>query len=718
MHRHELVRYLLDPASIAVIGASDNPDRIGGRPLRILAERGYRGRVYPVNPKYATAQGLQCYPDIASLPDDVELFIFCLPAASAVEALELAAARGARAAVVFSGGFAEIGPEGRALQERVGRVAADHEIAIVGPNSLGVASFTNASFATFATTLATMPQIEAGGIALVSQSGGTAFNLFTEAYWNGARFSHVIATGNEAGMAFPDYLRYLAADDATTAVIGYLEGVTDGAELAGALGELREARKPVFLLKTGVSERGSRSVASHTAQLSGDDSAFDALFERYGVIRLSSMDEAVDVARALSLETTGDGVAIATNSGGAAAYLADASDRFGVSLAALSDSTLATLRSALPEFAGLTNPIDFTAQVINDRGLMAATLRALDQDPAVDSLIVFLGSMEYLADDLIASLVAVRSELQNPLVVSWLGVSEQVRLAGMRAGLVMAADPSRALRGIGLVRAGRAALGSSTGGAAATATPPADFAGLDLTPRLVEGGRKALDEWQVGEALERIGAPVLRRARISNAEEAVGAAEQLGYPVVVKLIEPFLAHRARVGAVRADVSSPEQLREFVAELIDRFGMTSALVVRQSAPGVELIAGVLADPVFGSRAVLGSGGIWANELNDVRTLVPPYTPDYIASELGRLKLRAQVNEVVGEDLGPTARELAELLQRLEAFVGVDGIVEIECNPVRITTGGLVVLDALAFFGEQGASSSDDPWREADKKAVSP
>jgi acetyltransferase len=472
MDHHELIQYLLNPRSIAVVGASDNPDRIGGRPLRILAERGFTGEVYPVNPKYQTAQGLKCYPDIASLPSDVELYIFCLPATSAVESLEQASAHGAKAAVVFSGGFAEVGDEGRLLQERVSRVAAEHEIAIVGPNSLGLASFTYSSFATFATTLATLPDIEPGGIALVSQSGGTAFNLFTEAYWNGARFSHVIATGNEAGMTFPDYLRYLAADDATTSVIGYVEGVADGTALAGALWDLREAGKPVFLIKAGASEQGSRSVASHTAQLSGDDSAFDALFARYGVVRLTSMDEAVDVARVLSLSTQGAGVAVATNSGGAAGYLADAAERFDVPLARLGDSTLHALREALPEFAGLTNPIDFTAQVINDRGLMTTTLRILDKDPAVDSLLVFLGSMEYLSEDLIESLVTVRSELKSPLVVSWLGVSEEVRFAGMKAGLVMASDPSRVMRGMGLVRAGRAAAQRSPGGGASEPLRP------------------------------------------------------------------------------------------------------------------------------------------------------------------------------------------------------------------------------------------------------
>jgi acetyltransferase len=691
--RHESVRYLLQPSSIAIVGASDRPDRIGGRPLRILADRGYTGAVYPVNPKYRSVQGLRCYPDIASLPDGVELYVICLPAEAAVTALEQAAGHGARAAVVFGGGFAEVGPEGRALQDRLSSIAAAAGIALVGPNSLGLASFTHRSFATFATTLETMPPIEAGSVALVSQSGGTAFNLLTEAYWAGARFSHVIATGNEAGVTFPDYLRYLAADPATSAVIGYVEGIASGEQLAIALGELQAAGKPVFLLKAGASERGGRSVASHTAQFSGVDSAYDAVFDRYGAVRIRSMDDAVDVARALTLNTPVDGLAVATNSGGAAAYLSDACDRFGVPLADLADGTLRALRDALPAFAGLTNPIDFTAQVINDVDLMANTLRILDRDQSVDALLVFLGSMEYLSPTLTDILVRTRQELRSPLVLSWLGVSDQVRLAAAQAGLVVSADPARVLRGIGFARTGRRAQQQAPGAPGRPAPPEP----LDGIPRFATDSRRGLDEATAMSLVERLGVRAPRRVEVTSAAAAVAAAEQVGYPCVLKLVEPFMAHRARNGAVEVGLDGPQRLSAAFERMTRDFGMTRALVVEQVRPGPELIVGVLADATFGSRAVLGSGGIWANETGDVRTLVPPYDAAYVEHELRRLKLFARLGEHAGLDVAGLVKELATVLTRLEAVVRDEavGVAEIECNPVRAVDGSLVVLDALAF-----------------------
>lgn len=704
MAGQEHIQYLLKPASIAVVGASDNPSRIGGRLLRILSERGYKGEVYPVNPKYSSAQGLTCYPTIASLPTDVELFVICLPAEAAVVALEEAAQVGARAAVMFSGGFAEVGEAGRILQTRLARIVADSNIALVGPNSLGVASFANSSFATFATALATLPKIEGGDIALVSQSGGTAFNLFTESFWAGARFSHVIATGNEAGLTFSDYLRYLASDASTRAVIGYVEGVTDGEQFAEALEGLRRAGKPVFLIKAGASERGSLSVASHTAQMSGDDCAFDALFTRYGVTRLASMDEAVDVARALSLYSEANGVAVATNSGGAAAYLADACDQFGVPLANLQTETREALAATLPHFAGLNNPVDFTAQIINDRSLLWKTLELLDKDDAVDVLLVFLGSMEYLADDLLAILKDAQERLTNPLVVSWLGVSERVRMAGMDAGLTVCADPSRVLRGLGLLRAGRHALQTSPGGPIDSALRPSveisqgssDEVGA-LVARPVEGERAGLDEWQVMELLERAGVQTPRRILVHSAAQAIAAAEKVGYPCVLKLIDPFLAHRAKVGAVRTGLCNSEDLSAAFQEMQNRHKLKLGLIVEQAPAGLELIVGVLADPIFGSRAILGLGGIWANEVNDVRTLVPPYDNEYVKYELSHLKRNQLVIEAAGGDIESLAAEIACILQSLNSLVNLPsgGITEIECNPVLVTPDGIIVLDALAF-----------------------
>jgi len=688
---------LFRPRSIAIVGASDNERRIGGRPLRILRQRRYPGTIHAVNPKYATVQGIACHPDIESLPEGIDLYLICVPAGAATDAFERAAAHGAGAAVVFAGGFAETGDDGRALQERLAAAARTYDVALVGPNSLGYAAIEPRTFGTFATMLETLPDLPPGNVALISQSGGTAFNLLTEAHWAGVRFSHVIATGNEAGLTFADYVEHLAGDDATEVIVGYLEGTVDGRRLGDAFEATRRAGKPVFVIKTGASARGSDSVASHTAQISGDDDAFDALFARYGVVRLATMDDAVDVARAAALGAPADGVAIASNSGGAAAYLSDAAERLGVPLVDLSAATREALTAVLPPFAGVRNPLDFTPQVINDPALLDKVLTILDGEEGADLLLLYLGGMEYLADDLLPTVEAAAERLRVALGLAWYGVSDEVRTRAAGAGLVVCGDPVRLLHGAGLLRRGRHAVAASPG--RPVADVPADPPVGRLVPRAVDGGRAAVDEAQVMDVLAGFGLTLPRRRTARTADEAAAAAAEVGYPCVLKLIDPLLPHRAVVGAVRVGLASEAEVREAFATMGREHGARTVLVVEQaeSGGGVELIAGVVADPVFGTRALLGAGGVDANDAGDSRALVPPYDAASLRHALEGLRAAARIRRV-RPDLGTLAGELTPVVRALAALVegaADPRVTEAECNPVLVRSGDIVVLDALAF-----------------------
>ena len=677
---------LLRPRHIAIVGASDNPRRIGGRPLRILSQRGYGGEIYPVNPKYETVQGIPCFPDVESLPEGIDLYLICVPAAAATDAFEQAAAHGAGAAVVFAGGFAETGEEGRALQDRLAGAASAHDVALVGPNSLGYASIAPRTFGTFATMLETLPDLPAGGVALVSQSGGTAFNLLTEAHWAGVRFSHVIATGNEAGLTFADYVEHLATDDATEVIIGYLEGTVDGTRLGDAFEATRRAGKPVFVIKAGASARGSDSVASHTAQISGDDDAFDALFDRYGVVRLRTMDEAVDVARAAGLGTAADGVAVASNSGGAAAYLSDAAERLGVPLVDFSTAATEALTDVLPPFAGVRNPLDFTPQVINDPTLLDKVLSIIDGEQHVDLLLLYLGGMEYLAGDLLPTVAAAAKRLRVAIGLAWYGVSDEVRRTAAEAGLVVCGDPVRLLHGAGLLRRGRHAVTTAPGRSPAAVAVP--VAAPAFTPRPVGDGRSAVDEAQVMAALVGSGLTTPRWRVATTADEAAAAAREVGFPCVLKLIDPLLAHRAKVGAVHIGLSDEDSVRSAFESLLQAHGARRVLVAEQvTAAGVELITGVVADPVFGTRALVGAGGVDANDARDSASLVPPYDTESVRHTLSRLRVSAHLGRDVADEVATIVRALAAL---------VDGpVTEAECNPVLVTDEKTVVLDALAL-----------------------
>ncbi|TDV57402.1 acetate--CoA ligase family protein [Actinophytocola oryzae] len=689
---------LIRPKSVAIIGASDNERRIGGRPLRILRRRGYPGEIYPVNPEYETVQGIRCYRDIESLPQDIDLYLICVPAGAATDSFERAAARGAGAAVVFAGGFAETGAEGKRLQERLSEAASTYDVALVGPNSLGYASIAPRTYGTFATMLETLPDLPAGNVALVSQSGGTAFNLLTEAHWSGVRFSHVIATGNEAGLTFADYVEYLAGDDVTEVIVGYLEGTVDGGRLGDAFEATRRAGKPVFVLKAGASARGSDSVASHTAQISGDDDAFDALFERYGVVRLRTMDEAVDVARAAALGTPADGVAIASNSGGAAAYLSDAAERHGVPLVDFSTHTIDELRAVLPPFAGVRNPLDFTPQVINEPALLDKVLSIIDGEDRVDLLLLYLGGMEYLAGDLLPAVAGAARRLRVPIGLAWYGVNDEVRRKASAAGLVVCADPVRLLAGAGLLRRGWQAVATAPGRPASgkVLVPVARPA---FTPRPVGDGRSAVDEAQVMRALAGFGLTTPRHRQVSTADEAVAAARQVGFPCVLKLIEPMLAHRAKVGAVHVGLDDADEVRAAFESLVRDHDARQVLVAQQIArkDGVELIAGVVADRVFGTRALLGAGGVDANDAADSRSLVPPYDMESVRHTLTRLRVAGRIPR----DLDTVAADLAAVVRGLAVLVADPvgrPVTEVECNPILVTASSTMALDALAFVAD--------------------
>lgn len=690
---------LFRPKSIAVVGASDDPGRIGGRPIRILKTGGFPGDIYPVNPKYSSVFGIRCYPDIAALPNDIDLYIFCIQAEATVETFEIAANRGAKAAVIFGGGFAEIGGDGRRRQERLRALAESHNIPVCGPNTLGFASFANATFGTFATALEAMEGTNPGNIALLSQSGGTAFNLYVEARSAGARFSHVVATGNEVTVGFPEYLSYFAQDDRTRAVVGYMEGVGDGGRLAEALQMAQEVEMPVFLLKAGVTKRGALAAQSHTAQISGNDTAFNALFSRYGVTRLTTFSDVVDVCRAIELPPIDQGIAIATNSGGAAVYLSDLCDRYDVPLAQLSKATTAELSGKLPAFAGLRNPVDFTAQVLNDPGLLATTIDVLDRDQAVEAIVVFLGSMQSLADSLINTIRTAREKCRKPLVLTWMGVSNAVRVRAEAAGLVVSDDPARVLNGLG--RARQNILKHS---AIREMAEPASQSVSDDS--LSEPPIRYMDEHTLKQCLREQGIATPRGELVADLDQALSATQRVGYPCVVKVTLPVVPHKIKEGAIQLNIRTATQLRSaFDALLESAPSAVGFLIEAQVPPAPEVIVGLIEDPTFGTRAVMGLGGVALGDGSDVVTLVPPFTVAYMREQIQRLGLD-QALQGQGIAAGTAAAELRQLLEVLERVLLQPGsdLLEIECNPVVFHDGKLVVLDALAIRASTGAGGS--------------
>ena len=709
---------LFRPASIAVVGASQDPDRIGGRPVRYLLEAGFPGEIHGVNPKYDTVQGVPCVPEISRLPHGIDLYVLAVPARAVPSALEEVGRAGGRAAIVFGGGFAEAGSEGRRLQQELVATAARHRLPVVGPNCLGVCSFPHRTFATLSTSMETALHTPPGRVALVSQSGGFATNLATETVPYGARFSHLVTTGNEAVVQFGDYLRHLAADPGTDAVVGYVEGVGDGARLTAGLAAMRDAGKPVSLMHVGRSARGAAAVGAHTALMSDSTAAVDAALRRYGVRRLDTFRDMMAAVLGHSVPRADRGLAVATISGGTAVYIVDACASLGIDLAVLHEDTVAALREIVPPYGSVRNPVDLTAQVVNDFSSLRRSMQVLTDDPSTGNVLLFLGGHEAEAERIIGALRELRATGEGRVWLSWLGVSERARAAAREAGVRTYADPVDCLHVLAAARApavardlaatadratGRTATAAGdaapkpataptgSAGAAAPAKPDEPAESVEFVAT-ADGGR-ALDEWQGMRLLEAAGVAVPRRWSVEGEADLERVARQATFPCVAKLLRPHLAHRSAQGAVRTGLSSPHDLHDAWRELRKRHGARRVLVAEQATARAELIVGVLRDRAFGLRAVLGSGGVRANDLDDHTTLVPPFTPTYVRTELARLRIWT---ELAATPLGQqgVATGVTAVLDALDGIMRRHpALTEFETNPLLVTDDGLLAVDAL-------------------------
>ena len=468
---------LLRPASVAVIGASNDPTRIGGRPIRYLRAAGYAGRVYPVNPRHQEVQGLGAFPHISDVPEAVDLAIVAVPAPSVVETVEACAARGVQVAVIYSAGFAEMGAEGRRQQRRLGEIAAETGLRVVGPNCLGVYNSELGFFATFSTTLEDgFPA--PGGVALVSQSGAYGSHLSLLARKRNIDVRYWVTTGNEADVSVPEVLGWLAEQDDVSVIMAHAEGITDREALVQALGTARARRKPVVFQKVGVTEIGAQAAQSHTASLAGADPVYEAAFRQFGAYRARDTDEMLDVAYAASFGVFPESprVALVSISGGVGVQMADAAVGFGLDVAPLGEPAQKRLKAALP-YASPRNPVDITAQAFNRVELIADNLGIVfdeEQHDAVVAFFTYVAAADGMVEPIRAAVHAARERRPGcALILSIVAPPDVVRRYEA-VGCPVFEDPTRAVRAVAALHRfsrifaggrGRSSLSEGAGGA-------------------------------------------------------------------------------------------------------------------------------------------------------------------------------------------------------------------------------------------------------------
>jgi acyl-CoA synthetase (NDP forming) len=681
---------LFRPRSIAVIGASGTPTKIGGVPIAHLLRYGFKGPIYPINPQYESIQDLRAYKSVKDVGQEIDLAIVAVPAKGALQALNEAAEAKVKSVVLFTSGFAEVGEAGAKVQQQIAKLSRNSGMRILGPNCLGVMSGENAVYATFSPVAGT-GIAKVGSVGLVSQSGafgGFAYSLARE---RGLGLSHWVTTGNECDIELADCLDWLVDDPATKVILAYMEGCRDGARLLGALERARAAKKPIVIVKVGRTELGAAAAASHTAALAGADAIYDAVFKQYGVWRAGTIEEAFDVAYAVSVAgvARGKSIGMLTVSGGAGVMMADAAASLELDAKPLPESAQKQILARV-SFASAVNPVDVTGQITSDQEVMPLAYRLMLEDGGYDSLVVFQSAAGLSArgPELVQQAVDMRAKYPDRVFAVCSLFTPELHQK-LDDGRVLAfADPARAVRTI-------AALASY----ASLASPPAKAGAL---PK-VDLPRSTLSEAGALASLKAAGIPVMPHRVAANAGEAMAAAEEFGLPVVAKIVSPDILHKTEIGGVALNLQTREQVGQAFDDLTSRARaakpqarIEGVLIAPMIKGGVECILGVQRDPVFGAVVMFGLGGILVEALRDVSFRLAPFDKAEAVRLIDSIKARAVLDGWRG---APAADidALADALVALSRFAAAAGdkLESIDINPfVVLPKGkGAMALDAV-------------------------
>lgn len=684
---------LLAPRSVAIVGASDNIHKIGGRPIYYMRQQGYAGTIYPVNPQRTTIQGLPGYPSLDALPAVPDLAIIVVSGQAAVEAVRDAARLGVGAAIVIASGFGEAGEEGRRQQDEMVRVARAANLRLIGPNSQGLANFGNGAVASFSTMFIEIAPQD-GPVAVVSQSGGTAAMVYGLLRSQGLGVRHVHATGNQADVTASELALAAAQDPDVRLLLLYLETLSDPDVLARAAAVARARGVPVVAVKAGRSNAGQRAAASHTGAIANEDRAVDAFLARHGIWRV---DDAHALARCAPLylrgwQPAGRRLVVVSNSGASCVMAADAADTLGIGMAPLADATQAALAERLPGFAATANPVDVTAALLTNSALFGDVLPVVGADPAADLFLLDIpvAGMGYDVPRFARDAADFADHAGKPIAVAaW---QESVAGAFRQAGVPTFSSAADALAAFHQLTGHQQLLREV---ATEPAMPPVGSMGSSGPM----GAARTLSEAASLARLAVAGVPVVDHQLCRSADEAVAAWQRIGAPVAVKACSPEVPHKSEHGLVALHCNDPDAIAQAYARQTQTLKALGApcegvLVARMIKGQRECLVGAHWDPVFGAVLLIGDGGKYVEVLHDTAVLLAPASPAAIARALATLRIAPLLAGVRGE-LAVDMPALCELAARVGALIHAaqGAIRSIDLNPVMVSADGAIVVDAL-------------------------
>ena len=694
---------LFSPRGIAVVGASNDPQRISGQPVKILADTGYRGAVYPVNPKYTEALGLRCYPDLASVPQPCDLALIVVNAAAVPQVIRDCGRAGIPFAIVFSAGFRESGAGGAELERTLKAAAREAGVRFVGPHCIRTMNLNDRVYCGFGPGFSD-PRLKAGPVALVSQSGGFAFSVVALADFEGIGFNYVVSAGNETDITTLDLIADFLERDDVEVVVSYIEGVADGRRLRELGRRALELGKPILVWKVGNSDVGRAAAESHTASMTAGYTLYRTAFEDGGFIEIEDVHDLVDAARAFLSRRLprGPNIAVLTTSGGSGVMIADACDKHGLKLPRLAPETVQAIEPLAPKHSSLANPIDLTAQVTGDYVRFNRICERLLADPNIDQLIIRYGAVQGARGEAWAnSLAAIAQGSDKPLLVAWSRVPDRTEASVKileRHRIPWLITPTRTANAA-------AALYHFARKRQVQMARAAHITARIIEPRLLElpPDARTLSEHQSKRCLAAYGIPVTREVLLAPEAVAQLRRPPLPFPLVVKVDSPEVPHKTEAGAVRLNVRSLAELKRAAQEMVaaaERHkpgARINGVLVSEMAEGIEVIIGAVNDRFFGPVVMFGLGGVFTELLRDVSYRFAPLD---LATAHEMIRATRAHPLLTGYRGRPALAvdALAETLTRVSLLAAdhAGRIAEIDVNPLMVTATGVVAADALVVL----------------------
>lgn len=696
---------LFHPKRVAVLGASENSNKIGYLQLKALIDAGFEGEIYPIHPSATEIQDLQCYGSVENTPEQVDLAILCVGINQVEKCLIECGESGVKAAIVFASGYSEIGEEGIIAQNRLKDIAVKYNMRLIGPNCVGLLNTTNGLMGTFSPGLTNVPLGKRREVGFVTQSGAFGVLTYIAAAQQGLTFNYFVSVGNEVDVEFSDVIEYMLHDPKTKVASGYMEGEKNAAKLRKLAKFALQINKPIVIMKSGRSSAGSRAAASHTGSLAGSDTVYDGFFKQAGIVRADDYDDIISFSKLFLAGKlpTGRNTAIITSSGGRGINEADRCESFGLNIHPLSAKVEQEIQQAIPDFASASNPVDLTAAAsITNPELYLAPLKALANDPDTD--IILFPEFPLHWDEntpLLQEFVEICKNSDKYVLVSNFPLQGMSIPKGVQYlednGIPFILGDMNPIRSLGkLVDYAEAHRKFH----AEDNSPAQQRLDVSNIRHLLPAG-KTLSESQSSEILSQYGIRTAQRSTVQTADDAVQAANQMGYPVVMKIDSPDIPHKTEVNGIRLNVQNGQEVRQAFQEIYasakelcpdaDLHGISIQEMLPQ---GVEVIIGVTTDPTFGPVIMFGLGGVFVEVFKDVAFRVAPISRQDAISAMESLKGHQILQGVRNKK--PVDQEaiidvLLKVSQLMEDYS--DEILEIDINPLIVYEDGIVAADAL-------------------------